>query len=95
MLNNTYVLVSAFSGSTTKSAFSFTYNIIKNLYNYSYLDSLGYIPTYQGSPVEIDEAATFYYIIGSVIGFLIFIAIAFFLAWPKLAECFRSTFQKL
>lgn len=47
VMNNTYILVAAYLSNATKSNVSITYQTIPKMYNFSYLDTLGYIPTYK------------------------------------------------
>jgi hypothetical protein len=98
VMNNTYILVAAYNSTATKNNLNIvnlTYYTIPNKFNYSYLDALGYIPTYTAEAVKVDEGSKFYYIIGCVIGFLILLAMVLFLAWTKLRDVIGRKMEEL
>jgi hypothetical protein len=95
VLNNTYILVAAYNSTATKNYVNLTYFTIPGRFNTSYLDALGYIPTYRVSGVEVDEGSEFYYMIGCVIGLLILLMMAIFLLWTTLSDCVRGKLRAL
>ncbi|TNV73553.1 hypothetical protein FGO68_gene2752 [Halteria grandinella] len=98
VMNNTYILVAAYNSTATKNNLNFvnlTYYTIPNKFNYSYLDALGYIPTFTAESVKVDEESKFYYVIGCVIGFLILMAMALFMAWKKLRDVIGTKLAEL
>lgn len=63
------------------------------MYNYSWLESQGYIARVKGTTVALDEASSFYYIIGSVIGLIILCSLMVFLVWNKVYEWCASKYK--
>jgi hypothetical protein len=77
LLNNTYIVASPYT-TLASSAINLTYFTIPDLYNYTYLQALGYMYTATSQNTS-DETSTFYYIIGSVIGGLILMTLTIYL----------------
>lgn len=80
LLNNTYIVASPYSNTLTTTTFNLTYFKIANVYNFTYIESLGYMYTVKLNSTTSES--TFKNYLGIGIGFglgIVFILIVFML----------------
>lgn len=80
LLNNTYIVASPYSNTLTTTTFNLTYFKIPDVYNFTYIESLGYMYTVKSNSTTSESTFKNYLGIGIGFGFgIVFILIFFML----------------
>ena len=80
LLNNTYIVASPYSNTLTTTTFNMTYYKIPNVYNFTYIEALGYMYTVKSNMTTSELSIKNYMGVGIGFGFgIVFVLIVFML----------------